>query len=52
LIASAGADGTVQVSGCAVCGSLDSVIKLAQARVGRSLTPEERVTYLHQAPAK
>jgi WD40 repeat protein len=52
LIASAGADGTVQVSACAVCGSLDSVIKLAQARVGRSLTPEERVTYLHQAPAK
>jgi len=52
LIASAGADGTVQVSACAVCGSLDSVIKLAQARVGRSLTPEERVTYLHEAPAK
>jgi WD40 repeat protein len=52
LIASAGADGTVQVSSCAVCGSLDSVIKLAQARVGRSLTPEERVTYLHEAPGK
>jgi WD40 repeat protein len=52
LIASAGADGTVQVSACSVCGSLDSVIKLAEARVVRSLTPEERVTYLHQAPAK
>ncbi len=52
LIASAGADGTVQVSDCSVCGSLDDVIKLAEVRAVRSLTPEERVTYLHQAPAK
>jgi hypothetical protein len=39
----------VRILDCDVCGSLDEVIGLARSRVTRSLTPQERATYLHEA---
>jgi WD40 repeat protein len=47
-IATASADGTAQIFPCDVCGSLDELLALAQARVTRDLTCQERVTFLHE----
>ena len=41
----AGDGGTVHVYRCDVCGSLDDLVALAERRVTRELTDEERVTY-------
>jgi WD40 repeat protein len=39
-------DGTVRLVHCEVCGSIDDVRAMADSRVTRSLTAEERATYL------
>ncbi len=49
-LASAGADGTVRVWMCEVCGRIEEVLALAEQRVTRELTDEERVTFLHESP--
>lgn len=41
-------DGSVRLFRCEVCGPIDDVRKLAEIRVTRHLTPEERRTYLHR----
>jgi WD40 repeat protein/DNA-binding SARP family transcriptional activator/energy-coupling factor transporter ATP-binding protein EcfA2 len=41
-VVSAGDPGTVRVSSCEVCGSLDSVLRLARTRVARQLTASEQ----------
>ena len=33
---------------CDLCGSVDDLLRDADQRLHRSLTPEERVTYLHE----
>jgi hypothetical protein len=48
-IASASDDGTVRVWECEVCGPIEEVLKLAEERVTRELTCEERVTFLHES---
>jgi hypothetical protein len=39
-------DGTVRLVHCEVCGPIDDVRTMADTRVTRSLTAEERGTYL------
>lgn len=39
-------DGTVRLIHCEVCGPIDDVRTMADSRVTRSLTTEERGTYL------
>lgn len=40
--------GGIKVFSCEVCASLDQLLTLAQARITRQLTPEERQIYLHE----
>ena len=50
-IVTAGVDGTIRLYTCEICGSTDDLIALAEAkaeRVGRTLTPAERRTFLHE----
>ena len=49
-VASGGADGTVRVWTCEVCGSIQEVLALAEQRVTRELTCQERQTFLHGPP--
>ena len=51
-IASAGADGTVQVYDCEVCGSVDDLLALVPSHVTRELTDEEQHKYLYDLPAR
>jgi WD40 repeat protein len=44
-VLTSGADGTVRVWSCALCGSLDSIVRTARALVTRRLTPAERAKY-------
>jgi hypothetical protein len=46
LIAAHG-DGTIRLSQCEVCGPISEVRALADTRVTRPMTPDERRTYLH-----
>jgi hypothetical protein len=43
-------DGTLRLSRCEVCGSLDRIRALAAAGAVRDFTDEEMHTYLHQTP--
>ncbi len=45
-VVSAADDGITRVTPCEVCGSISSVLRLAQTRAGRELTPVERRRYL------
>lgn len=47
LVISASEDTTVRVWQCEVCGTTEEVLALAQKRVTRELTSEERRTFLH-----
>jgi WD40 repeat protein len=47
LVAALG-DGSIRLSQCEVCGPIEQVRALADTRTTRSLTPDERRTYLHQ----
>ena len=50
-IVTAGVDGTIRAYACEICGSLDGLVALAEAkarRVGRTLTPAERRAFLHE----
>ena len=47
-VVSAGAPGIVRVADCEVCGSLDSVLRLARTRAGRELSAVERQRLLPQ----
>jgi WD40 repeat protein len=47
-VVSAGAPGVVRVADCEVCGSLDSVLRLARTRAGRELSEVERQRLLPQ----
>ena len=38
----------VRLYQCDLCGSVDDLLREADQRVRRSLTPAERVTYLHE----
>ncbi len=49
-IVSAGNDGTVRVWNCAVCGPIEEVLALADERVTRELTCDERATFLNAPP--
>ncbi len=49
-IASASLDGTVRVWMCEVCGPIEEVLAMAEQRVTRELTDEERQTFLHESP--
>jgi WD40 repeat protein len=49
-IASASTDGTVRVWTCEVCGPIEEVLALAETRITRELTDEERATFLHELP--
>ncbi|MGH8910110.1 MAG: WD40 repeat domain-containing protein, partial [Egibacteraceae bacterium] len=49
-LASGGVDGTVRVWTCEVCGSIEEVLALAEQRVTRDLTCDERRTFLHGPP--
>jgi WD40 repeat protein len=40
-------DGTTRVYACDICGTLGDLCALADKRIGRPLTAEERVKYLH-----
>jgi WD40 repeat protein len=42
-------DGTIMVYACEVCASQDELLKLAEKRNLRPLTPDERARYLHEA---
>jgi WD40 repeat protein len=48
LLASASEDGTVRVWRCEVCGPIAQVQSLANRRVTRELSPEEREVFLHR----
>ncbi len=48
--ASAGADGTVQVYDCDVCGSVEALLALVPSRVTRELTDEEQHKFLYSLP--
>jgi len=50
-IATAGVDGTIRIFRCTVCGAPDEVLALAGTRVTRTLSPDERVRYLHEEPS-
>jgi WD40 repeat protein len=41
-VVSAGDPGTIRVSPCEVCGSMDTVLRLARTRAERELSPSER----------
>jgi len=41
-------DGVARIFPCALCGSLQDLLALAQNRVQRELTCEERQAYLHE----
>ena len=43
---SAGSDGIIRVSPCEVCGPLSAVLRLAQTRAERQLSPAERQRFL------
>jgi WD40 repeat protein len=45
-VLSAADDGTLGLYDCETCGSVEDVLRLADARVPRSLTPEERDTFI------
>ncbi|MGH8932110.1 MAG: WD40 repeat domain-containing protein [Egibacteraceae bacterium] len=47
-IASAGSDGTVRIWQCEVCGSIEELLTLADQRVTRELTCEERRAFLYE----
>jgi WD40 repeat protein len=49
-IAVSGWDGAVRIFECDVCGSLKDLVALADSRITRQLTPEERVQFLHEIP--
>ena len=47
-LATGGVDGTVRVWPCRICGGIDELVELANARLartGRSATDEERLRY-------
>ena len=48
LLLSAGTDSTARVWRCETCGSLGELLALAETRVTRALTAEERALYLHE----
>ena len=45
-VLSAGSDGIIRVSPCEVCGPLSAVLRLAQTRAERQLSPAERQRFL------
>jgi WD40 repeat protein len=45
-VVSAGDPGTVRLTPCDVCGSIDSVLRLAQTRAERELSATERQRFL------
>ncbi len=47
-IASASADSTIRIWTCEVCGPIEDVVTLAEQRVTRELTAEEREIFLHE----
>jgi WD40 repeat protein len=47
-IVTAGADGSARVHACDVCADLPALRALAQTRVTRALTPDERRRFLHE----
>jgi len=47
-IVTAGSYGTARIYACEVCRSTSALIALARKRATRSLTPQERQTYLHE----
>lgn len=49
-LATARGNGTVTVWHCEVCGPIEQTLALADQRVTRELTPEERKTFLNEEP--
>src|SRR5262249_26180617 len=50
FVLTAGDDGTAQIHPFEVGGTVDDLLRLAQARVTRDFTPEERKKYLPPEP--
>jgi WD40 repeat protein len=46
LVVTASADGTARIWSCALCGPLESIERIARARLTRRLTPAERKKYV------
>ena len=49
-LATARGNGTVTMWQCEVCGPIEPILALADQRVTRELTPEERKTFLNETP--
>jgi len=49
FVVTASFDKTARIYACEVCRPIQEVLALARTRVTRSLTPEERAKYLHEA---
>lgn len=48
LVVTAGDDATALIHTCEVCGTVEDLLTLADARVTRALTPGERERFLHE----